>query len=290
MSSLALALLNSLDIGLLLFIIAVGLNIVFGVLNIINFAHGALYMLGAYLAVTSVASLGLPFWLTLLLAPLVVAMLAAVVDRLMLRFIYQREVTDSLLLTFALLLILNESVRLIWGPGIHIIDPPTLLQGSFEFGAGLSYPRYSAFVLVVGLLTLAGLWLLFNRTRIGKIMRAAALDREMAQVLCINTRLVITGVFCFGAWLAAFGGVIAAPMRAIDPGMGDKIIIESFIVVVIGGLGSFPGALVGAIILGLIHGFGGRYLPEVNLVLPFIGMALVLLVKPRGLMGTRNSA
>lgn len=290
MSSLALALLNSLDIGLLLFIIAVGLNIVFGVLNVINFAHGALYMLGAYLAVTSVASLGLPFWLTLLLAPLVVAVLAALVDRLMLRFIYQREVTDSLLLTFALLLILNESVRLIWGPGIHIIDPPAVFQGSFEFGAGLSYPRYSAFVLVVGLLTLAGLWLLFNRTRIGKIMRAAALDREIAQVSCINTRLVITGVFCFGAWLAAFGGVIAAPMRAIDPGMGDKIIIESFIVVVIGGLGSFPGALVGAIILGLIHGFGGRYLPEVNLVLPFIGMALVLLVKPRGLMGTRKSA
>src|SRR5690606_27507194 len=116
-------------------------------------------------------------------------------------------------------------------------------------------------------------WLLFNRTRLGRVMRAAALDRDMAQLLCINTRLVLTSVFAFGAWLAAIGGVIAAPMRAIDPGMGDKIIIESFIVVVIGGLGSFTGALLGAIVLGLMHGLGGRFLPEFNLILPFIGMA-----------------
>src|SRR3546814_14619455 len=120
------------------------------------------------------------------------------------------------------------------------------------------------------------------------IMRAAALDREMAQVLCINTKLVITAVFAFGAWLAAVGGVVAAPMRAIDPGMGDKIIIESFIVVVIGVLGSFPGALLGAIVLGLIHGLGGRFLPAVNLVLPFLGMAVVMLLHPPGLMRTKK--
>jgi len=155
---------------------------------------------------------------------------------------------------------------------------------------GSSIPTYSLFVIVMGLVLLAGLWFLFNRTRIGRIMRAAALDRDMAEVLCINTRLVVTGVFAFGAWLAAVGGVIAAPMRALDPGMGDKIIIESFIVVVIGGLGSFPGALLGAIILGLIHGFGGRYLPEVNMLLPFLGMALVLLFKPNGIMGKGAAA
>lgn len=287
MSSLGLALLNSLDIGLLLFVIAVGLNIVFGVLNVINFAHGALYMLGAYLAYSCVIGLGMPFWLTLLLAPLVVAALAVVVDRLMLRFVYEREVTDSLLLTFALLLILNESVRLIWGTGIYVIDPPALLKGTIMLPGGVSYPIYSLFVVAVGLVSVLGLWLLFNKTRAGKIMRAAALDREMAQVLCINTKLVITGVFAFGAWLAAVGGVVAAPMRAIDPGMGDKVIIESFIVVVIGGLGSFPGALLGAIVLGLIHGLGGRYLPQINLMLPFVGMAVVLLLKPHGLMGKR---
>lgn len=289
MGSLGLALLNSLDIGLLLFIIAVGLNIVFGVLNVINFAHGALYMLGAYLAFSCINVLGLPFWLTLLVAPLGVALLAVLIDRFMLRFVYQREVTDSLLLTFALLLILNESVRMVWGTGIHVVEPPELLRGTVTLPGGVRYPLYSLFVIAAGGLVLFGLWFLFNKTRAGKIMRAAALDRDMAQVLCINTRLVITGVFAFGAWLAAVGGVVAAPMRAIDPGMGDKIIIESFIVVVIGGLGSFPGALLGAIVLGLIHGLGGRYLPEINLMLPFVGMAIVLLLKPHGLLGRRAS-
>src|SRR5690554_217507 len=289
MSSLALALLNSLDIGLLLFVIAVGLNIIFGVLNVINFAHGALYMLGAYLAYSCMSLWGFPFWLTLIVAPLIVAALAVLIDRIMLRFIYQREISDSLLLTFALLLILNESVRMIWGTGIHVVDPPDLLKGTVQLPGGITYPLYSLFVVGVGLVIVCALWLLFNRTRVGKIMRAAALDRDMAQVLCINTKLVITGVFAFGAWLAAVGGVVAAPMRAIDPGMGDKIIIESFIVVVIGGLGSFPGALLGAIVLGLIHGLGGRFLPEINLMLPFVGMAIVLLLKPHGLLGKRAS-
>ncbi|AFP31187.1 MULTISPECIES: branched-chain amino acid ABC transporter permease [Marinobacter] len=289
MSGIGSALLNSLDIGLLLFIIAVGLNIVFGVLNIINFAHGALYMLGAYLAFTLINIVGMPFWAALLLAPLGVAILAVLIDRFLLRYIYSRDIADSLLLTFALLLIINESVRMIWGSGIQVVQPPQLLAGSMDI-MGSSIPTYSLFVIVMGLALLAGLWLLFNRTRIGRIMRAAALDRDMAEVLCINTRLVVTGVFAFGAWLAAVGGVIAAPMRALDPGMGDKIIIESFIVVVIGGLGSFPGALLGAIILGLIHGFGGRYFPEVNMLLPFLGMALVLLFKPNGIMGKGAAA
>lgn len=289
MSGIGSALLNSLDIGLLLFIIAVGLNIVFGVLNIINFAHGALYMLGAYLAFTLINIVGMPFWAALLLAPLGVAIIAVLIDRFLLRYIYSRDIADSLLLTFALLLIINESVRMIWGSGIQVVQPPQLLAGSIDV-MGSSIPTYSLFVIVMGMVLLAGLWFLFNRTRIGRIMRAAALDRDMAEVLCINTRLVVTGVFAFGAWLAAVGGVIAAPMRALDPGMGDKIIIESFIVVVIGGLGSFPGALIGAIILGLIHGFGGRYLPEVNMLLPFIGMALVLLFKPNGIMGKGAAA
>lgn len=289
MSGIGSALLNSLDIGLLLFIIAVGLNIVFGVLNIINFAHGALYMLGAYLAFTLINIVGMPFWAALLLAPLGVAILAVLIDRFLLRYIYSRDVADSLLLTFALLLIINESVRMIWGSGIQVVQPPPLLAGSLSI-MGSFVPTYSLFVIAMGLLLLAGLWYLFNRTRIGRIMRAAALDRDMAEALCINTRLVVTGVFAFGAWLAAVGGVVAAPMRALDPGMGDKIIIESFIVVVIGGLGSFPGALLGALILGLIHGFGGRYFPEVNMLLPFMGMALVLLFKPNGIMGKGAAA
>lgn len=290
MSGLGAALLNSLDIGLLLFVIAVGLNIVFGVLNIINFAHGALYMLGAYLAFTLMNLLGLSFIVALVVAPLVVAALAVLIDRLVLRFIYGRDVADSLLLTFALLLIINESVRLIWGSGIYTVRPPELLQGTVTVFGDTRYPVYSLFVILVGLVLVAALWFIFNRTRAGKIMRAAAIDRDMAEALCINTKLVVTSVFAFGAWLAAVGGVVAAPMRAVDPGMGDKIIIESFIVVVIGGLGSFPGALAGALVLGLIYGLGGRYLPEVNLLLPFVGMALVLLFKPNGIMGRGASA
>ena len=290
MSGIGAALLNSLDIGLLLFVIAVGLNIVFGVLNVINFAHGALYMLGAYLAYTLINLVGLSFWPTLLLAPLVVAAVAVAIDRLVLRFIYQRDIADSLLLTFALLLIINESVRLIWGSGIHVVEPPPSLQGTVRGFGGPSYPVYSLFVIVIGVALLAGLWYLFNRTRVGRVMRVAALDRGMAEAIGINTKMVVTGVFAFGAWLAAVGGAVAAPMRAIDPGMGDKIIIESFIVVVIGGLGSFPGALIGALALGLIHGFGGRYMPEVNMLLPFVGMALVLLFKPTGIMGKGATA
>ena len=285
MSGFGSALLNSLDIGLLLFVIAVGLNIVFGVLNVINFAHGALYMLGAYLAFTLMNLLGLSFIVALIVAPMAVAVIAVLIDRLVLRYIYERDIADSLLLTFALLLIINESVRMIWGSGIHTVQPPEMLRGSVELFGDARYPVYSMFVIVVGLVLVAALWFIFNRTRAGKIMRAAALDRDMAEALCINTKLVVTGVFAFGAWLAALGGVVAAPMRALDPGMGDKIIIESFIVVVIGGLGSFPGALAGAMVLGLIHGLGGRYLPEINLLLPFVGMALVLLFKPNGLMG-----
>ncbi|WP_372958394.1 branched-chain amino acid ABC transporter permease [Marinobacter sp.] len=289
MSGLGPALLNSLEMGLLLFVIAVGLNIVFGVLNIINFAHGALYMLGAYLGYTLMSIAGMPFIVALLVAPLGVAAIAVAIDRLMLRFIYHRDVADSLLLTFAILLIIAESIRMVFGSNIKAVEPPELFQGTIRLLGG-SYPLYSVFVIFSGLVILAGLWYLFNRTRVGKIMRAAALDRDMAEALCINTRMVVTGVFAFGAWLAGVGGVIAAPMRTIDPGMGDKIIIESFIVVVIGGLGSFPGALLGALILGAIYGFGGRYFPEFNLLLPFLGMALVLLFKPTGLLGKGANA
>lgn len=278
------AFLNSLDIGLLLFIIASGLTIIFGVLGILNFAHGALYMLGAYFAFTIVTHLALPFWLSLILAPLGVAVVAVVMERLLLWRVYDRHITFSLLLTFALLLILDDAVRIIWGAGYQIVDPPALLQGTFTL-LGAVYPVYSLFIIASGIAIGLGVWLLFSRTRIGKTVRAAAIDREMAEAIGIDVSRLYTVVFAFGAALAALGGVLAAPMRALGPAMGDRIIIESFIVVVIGGLGSFPGALVGALILGFLHGFGGRWLPEFDIVLPYVGMALVLLLRPQGLLG-----
>jgi len=278
------ALLNSLEIGLLLFVIAVGLNIVFGVLNVINFAHGGLYMLGAYFTYAIVAYLGLPFWPALVLAPLAVAAIAVLIERVVLRQVYGRDVSDSLLVTFALLLVIDDAVRVVWGSGIHVVQPPPSLRGTVEV-LGVTYPAYSFFVMGAALVAMFSLWLFFVRTRAGRIVRAAAVDRRMAEGIGIDVPRVITGVFALGAWMAGAAGVVAAPMRAIAPGMGDRVIIDAFIVVVIGGLGSFPGTLLGALVLGAIYGFGGRYLPQINLVLPYLGMALVLLLRPRGLMG-----
>lgn len=278
------ALLNSLEIGLLLFVIAVGLNIVFGVLNVINFAHGGLYMLGAYFTYAIVAYLGLPFWPAFVLAPLAVAAIAVLIERVVLRQVYGRDVSDSLLVTFALLLVIDDTVRVVWGSGIHVVRPPPSLRGTVEV-LGVTYPAYSFFVMGAALVAMFSLWLFFVRTRAGRIVRAAAVDRRMAEGIGIDVPRVITGVFALGAWMAGAAGVVAAPMRAIAPGMGDRVIIDAFIVVVIGGLGSFPGTLLGALVLGAIYGFGGRYLPQINLVLPYLGMALVLLLRPRGLMG-----
>lgn len=284
MATFVAALLNSLDIGMLLFVIASGLTIIFGVLGVLNFAHGALYMLGAYVAFSAVAHVGVPFWVALVTVPFLVAAAAAALERLTISRIYDRHPTWGLLLTFSLLLILDDAVRMIWGVGIHVVEPPKALQGTFTL-MGAIYPRYSLFTIVAGAMIGVAVWLLFNKTRIGKRVRAAAVDRDMARAVGIDVSAVYTIVFAFGAWLAAFGGVLAAPMRAIGPAMGEKIIIESFVVVVIGGLGSFPGALLGALILGAIHGFGGRWLPELNIVLPYAGMAAVLLLRPHGLMG-----
>ncbi len=280
------ALLNSLEIGLLLFVIAVGLNIVFGVLNVINFAHGGLYMLGAYFTYSFVAHAGLPFWPALVLAPLAVAVIAVAIERVVLRRVYGRDVSDSLLVTFALLLVIDDAVRVAWGSGIHVVQPPPLLRGTVEV-LGVTYPVYGVFVMGAAAVAMAALWMFFVRTRAGRIVRAAAVDRRMAEAIGIDVPRVITGVFALGALMAGVAGVVAAPIRAIAPGMGDRIIIDAFIVVVIGGLGSFPGTLLGALVLGAIYGFGGRYLPQVNLVLPYLGMALVLLLRPRGLMGRR---
>ena len=278
------ALLNSLEFGLLLFIIASGLTIIFGVLGILNFAHGAFYMLGAYLAFTAVKHLGGPFWISVAVAPLIIAAFAVLIERLLIRWIYDSHPTFGLLLTFAVLLILDDAVRMIWGAGYQIVDPPGALKGTFTL-VGTIYPVYSLFIMVSAVAIGLFIWLLFTRTRIGKTVRAAAIDREMAEAIGIDVQRLFTIVFAFGAWLAALGGVLAAPMRALGPSMGDRIIIESFIVVVIGGLGSFPGALAGALILGFLHGFGGRWLPEFDIVLPYIGMALVLLLRPQGLLG-----
>lgn len=284
MQAFGVALLNSLDLGMLLFIIAGGLSIIFGVLGILNFAHGAFYMLGAYVAYTTAGRLELPFLATLLIVPLAIGLMAVELERTVIHRVYDRHVTFQLLLTFALMLVLNELVRLIWGTSYKVVDPPLWLRGSVQV-LGARYPVYNLLIIVTGAALALVLWALFTRTLLGKRVRAAALDRETASALGINVRSIYTLVFAFGTWMAAFGGVLVAPVRAITPAMGDAIIIDSFIVVVIGGLGSFPGAVLGALILGAIHGLGGRYLPGTEMYLPYVAMAAVLIFKPHGLLG-----
>ncbi len=268
---------------MLLFLISVGLTTVFGVMGVLNFAHGSLFMLGAYLCMQFVRWLG-SFWLGLLLGPPLVATLAVVIERFLLRPLYGRDVSFQLLLTFGLMLFLDDGVRLIWGAAYHVVMPPEILAGVVPFFSQ-TYPVYRIFLVVLGPLVGAALWAFFAFTRWGKTLRAAAMDREMAEIIGVRVPVMFTAVFAFGAWLAALGGALAAPHQSVGPAMGEHIIIESFIVVVIGGMGSFPGAFVGALILGLLSSFGTTLLPDVQMALPYMLLALVLLTRPRGLFG-----
>jgi len=227
------------------------------------------------------------FWTGLLLAPLGVAILGVITERLILHRVYDRDVTFQLLLTFALLLVLDDAVRLIWGAGYHLVDPPGLLSGVFNL-FDHSYPVYRIFLVIAGPIVGGALWLFFHGTRWGKIIRAAAMDREMAEGVGINVPLLFTAVFALGCWLAGIGGSLAAPFQSIEPSMGERIIIDSFIVVVVGGLGSFPGAFVGAIMLGLIQSFGTAFIGEIQMALPYALLALILLVRPTGLFGVKH--
>ena len=281
METLLLNTLNGLSWGMLLFLIAVGLTTVFGVLGVLNFAHGSLFMLGAYLCMQSMQYFE-SFWLGLLIGPLCVAMIGVLVEKYLLKRVYGRDVSYQLLLTFAILLILDDGVRMIWGSGYHIVDPPAIFSGIISI-AGQDYPVYRIFLIVIGPIIGTLLWSFFHFSKWGKIIRAASFDNIMAEGVGINVPMIYTAVFALGAWLAALGGALAAPQQSLIPSMGEKIIIESFIVVVIGGMGSFPGAFVGALLLGLLGSFGTVFAGNMQMAIPYILMAVVLLIKPTGL-------
>jgi branched-chain amino acid transport system permease protein len=276
-------LLNGLSWGMLLFLIAVGLTTVFGVLGVLNFAHGSFFMLGAYLCM-QIMHVVPSFWAGLLFAPLVVAALGVVIEKFLLRRVYDRDVTFQLLLTFGILLVLDDAVRLIWGPAYHVVEAPAIFAGVFPLFDN-TYPVYRLFLVVIGPLIGLSLWAFFRYSRWGRIIRAAASNREMAEGVGIRVPLLFTAVFAFGTWLAALGGALAAPHQSLAPSMGERIIIESFIVVVAGGMGSFPGAFVGALILGLFESFGTVFLGRVQMAVPYILLAAVLLFRPHGLFG-----
>ncbi|MEW6261992.1 MAG: branched-chain amino acid ABC transporter permease [Thermodesulfobacteriota bacterium] len=281
-------LINGITQGMLLFIIASGLSLVFGVLRVINFAHGSLYMIGAFLACSLSTLLAgssfLHFLALMLLVPPAVALVGFILESTLFRRIYRREHLMQLLLTYALVLILDDVVRVIWGGDIRNVVRPELLAGSIEL-FGLFLPTYNVFILILGPIIGLGLWLLLYRSRTGNLIRAAVSYPEMLGALGVNVAAVMTGTFMLGCWLAGLGGVLMSALANIDLGIGMEKIIECFAVVVIGGLGSVGGAMLGSVIIGVGSSFIQIPLSRLAIVFPYIAMALVLIIRPWGLFG-----
>lgn len=281
-------LLNGLSQGMVLFIVASGLSLVFGVLRVINFAHGSLYMVGAFLAFSLSTLLPpgsmLSFILLMVLVPPAIALLGLALEVPLFRRIYGKEHLLQLLLTYAVLLIIDDACRLIWGGAIRNVARPEILAGSIEI-FGMFLPTYNAFILLVGPIIAVGLWLLLYRTRAGNLIRAAVSHPEMVGALGVNVSRVMTATFMLGCWLAGLGGVLMSALANIDLGIGMEKIIECFAVVVIGGLGSIGGALLGSLILGVGVAFIQLPLSRAAIIFPYFAMALILIIRPWGLFG-----
>ncbi|HHW32906.1 MAG TPA: branched-chain amino acid ABC transporter permease [Paracoccus solventivorans] len=278
---------NSLSLAMNLFIIAAGLTLIFGVLRIVNFAHGAFYMVGAYIALSILRVTGdtnLGFLLGVLGAGALMGAMACVVERGLLSRLYDKEHMLQLLFTFALVLVIKDLVKMIWGSGQYSIGAPPFLRGAVNLGIS-HYPKYALFLCVMGPIIAVAIWFFMERTRWGRILRAAREDRVMLNALGTDVKLVYSGVFVTGAALAAMGGALAAPRSAVDPGMDSLVIIDAFIIVIIGGLGSLLGSFVGALILGFLTVMGSIYLKEWVIVASYVMMVVILLVRPWGLFG-----
>jgi branched-chain amino acid transport system permease protein len=277
--------LAGLSTGMFIWLVASGLTLIFGVLGVLNFAHGSFYMLGAYFCYTLLSFMGDNFWLGLLLGPICVCIVGFVVERYFLRYVYHLALPYQLLLTFAFVLLFDDLVKVVWGAGS--IGSPTVpgLSGSIPI-LGRHFPVYSLFIIGVGPLVAIGMWAPLEKTWWGRIIRAASSDREMASAIGVRVPMLFTAVFIFGTWLGAMGGGLAVPyVGLLTPGMGESIIIDAFVVAVIGGLGSLKGAFLGALIIGLLSSFGTRFIPTFDMFLTFILMAAVLLWRPQGLFG-----
>ncbi len=278
---------NSISLGMNLFIIAAGLTLVFGVLRIVNFAHGSFYMIGAYVAYSIIQRSGatnLGFVAGVLGSALIMGIIAFFVERLLLARLYGREHMLQLLFTFALVLISQDAVKLIWGAEQYSISSPPMLSGVANLGF-VRYPMYLLALAVIGPVIALGLWWSIEKTRWGRIVRASRLDREMLGALGTDVKRVYSTVFVAGAMLAAVGGALAGPRSVVDLGMDSLTILDCFVIVVIGGLGSLLGSFVGALILGFLTVFGSLFLNEWVIVLVYIAMVAILLIRPWGLFG-----
>ena len=276
-------LLNALAAAGLLFLVSAGLSLVFGILRVVNFAHGVFYMLGAYVGFTTVALTGW-FWAALIVVPPVVGALGALLETSTLRFIYRRPPIYQLLLTFGIALILEESIRVLYGPTAKGVELPALLRDAIDLG-GVLYPSYRLFVVVLGGTVGVGVWLFLRRTRAGLVIRAVAQNSEMADCLGADVARVRTLVFGAACALAGLGGVAAAPMTTAYLGMGISVIVDAFVVVVIGGLGSIGGSMAGSLIVGAAQTWGAFYLPEAAMVIMYAVMGAILVFRPWGLFG-----
>jgi branched-chain amino acid transport system permease protein len=291
--------LNGLQLGVMLFLMAAGLTLVFGIMRLINLAHGSMYMLGAFVAATVTQATG-SFLVGLLVAIPATALVGWMVEFAVLRRLYDRDHLDQVLATFGLLMFFNALVQILWGRQPLFMDVPEALSGSVELIPGVPYPAYRIAIIATGLMVAALLYLLISRTRLGMQIRASASNREMAEAIGINTPMLYSLVFTLGAGLAALAGLMAAPILAVESGMGESILIETFVVIVIGGLGSIRGAFLGALLVGLVDTLGRAFLPTLlRAFLPaatadgagaslasmsiYILMAAVLLWRPRGL-------
>jgi branched-chain amino acid transport system permease protein len=272
--------------GMLVFLVASGLTLVLGMMGVLNIAHAAFYMLGAYFAYTFTVYFG-NFWLGLFCGPLVVAAFAIFLERFFIRKTYTSGHEIQLLLTFGIFFILGEVIRLIWGTSPLSVPTPALLAGDIPY-FGLRYPVYRLFILGFSVVILIIAALILSRTRIGIIIRAAVSDAEMVDALGINIPRVFSGVFAGGAVLAALSGVIAAPFLNVYSGMGDDALLDCFVIIVVGGFGSLPGALIASLMLGQLHSFGILFIPKLAIIFQFLLMVAVLIVKPTGLFGEKQ--
>ena len=288
-------LLNAVQYGLLLFLVASGLTLIFGIMGIINLAHGSFYMIGAYLAWSLSGQLG-NFWVAIALGIVLTVLLGMLLEWLLIKRLYQRDHLYQVLLTYGLILVFEELRSIIWGDDVHGVPIPDVLSASIPLTDTLAYPVYRLWMSGVCVVLAVMMYWLIQHTRLGMMIRAGASNRDMTQSLGINIQLLYRLVFALGVALAAFAGMIAAPVSSVFPGMGGQVLIICFVVVVIGGIGSVKGALVAALLIGLVDTFGKvleieiggfRVLPELAGMSVYLLMAMVLLWRPEGLFGKR---
>lgn len=277
---------TGLSIGSWLFLVAIGLSLVFGVLGVLNFAHGVLFAIGAYVTVTTVTSAVGNFWIGVIAAGLVVGLIGAIIEMGFIRQLYGRaeEELDQLLLTFAFVLIIEDGIRMIFGSGTRQMSPPDVFLFDVS-AAGFSIPAYRLFVIGVSFAVMGGILLTLKTTNFGRLVRATSSDRDMASLLGVNVPRLYTIVFFIGAALAGIGGAFAAPLQSVTPALGETVIIDAFVIVVIGGLGSFVGTFLGAYLVGIMIAVGSIFAAGAGELFPFIALILVLLLKPEGIVG-----